>query len=125
MKTGIKFIGGNFDRKMPLMKIAFVGKGGVGKTTLASLFARHLAAQGRSVLALDADINQSLAAAVGEDVCEGALPTTLGAYVDEIKEYLRGTDPRISSSAAMVKTTTPVGARGCCGWWRTTPIWAR
>ena len=40
------------------MKIAFAGKGGSGKTTLSSLFTRHLAAQGLSVVAIDADINQ-------------------------------------------------------------------
>jgi len=31
------------------MKIAFVGKGGSGKTTLAGLLARHLAAAGNTV----------------------------------------------------------------------------
>jgi len=42
------------------MKIAFVGKGGSGKTTLSSLFIRHLAAARVPVLAIDADINQHL-----------------------------------------------------------------
>jgi len=32
------------------MKIAFVGKGGSGKTTLSSLFIRHLAATGAPVI---------------------------------------------------------------------------
>ena len=36
------------------MKIAFAGKGGSGKTTLSSLFARHLAGQGLPVVAIDA-----------------------------------------------------------------------
>ncbi len=43
------------------MKIAFAGKGGSGKTTLSSLFVRHLAGQGLPVVAVDADINQHLA----------------------------------------------------------------
>ncbi|MEN3310071.1 MAG: dehydrogenase maturation factor [Micromonosporaceae bacterium] len=89
------------------MKIAFVGKGGAGKTTLAALFARHLAARGHTVWAIDADINQNLAAALGEDADEAALQPTLGEHLDEIKEYLRGDNPRISSTAAMVKTTPP------------------
>jgi CO dehydrogenase maturation factor len=89
------------------MKIAFVGKGGAGKTTLTALFARHLAAQGATVWAIDADINQNLAAALGEDVDEAALQPTLGEHLADIKEYLRGSNPRISSAAAMVKTTPP------------------
>ncbi|GIH20206.1 ATP-binding protein [Rugosimonospora africana] len=89
------------------MKIAFVGKGGAGKTTLTALFSQRLAAQGRTVLAIDADINQNLAAALGEDADEAVLHPTLGEHLDEIKEYLRGENPRISSAAAMVKTTPP------------------
>jgi CO dehydrogenase maturation factor len=33
--------------------IAFVGKGGSGKTTVAAAFSRHLAASGRRVVAVD------------------------------------------------------------------------
>ena len=49
------------------MRIAFVGKGGSGKTTTAAVFSRYLAAQGRPVVAIDADINQHLAVALGHD----------------------------------------------------------
>ena len=84
------------------MKIAFAGKGGSGKTTLSSLFVRHLAAQARPVVAIDADINQHLAEALG-----AAEPPPLGAHLTEIKDFLRGTNPRISSAATMVKTTPP------------------
>ena len=45
------------------MKLAIVGKGGVGKTTLAAAMARHLAVSGRSVIAVDADPDGNLAAA--------------------------------------------------------------
>ncbi|GAB7047517.1 nucleotide-binding protein [Catenuloplanes indicus] len=89
------------------MKVAFVGKGGSGKTTLAGLFARHLAAAGAPVLALDADINQHLAAALGATDDEAVLLPALGDHLGEIKEYLRGDNPRIESAAAMVKTTPP------------------
>jgi CO dehydrogenase maturation factor len=89
------------------VKIAFVGKGGSGKTTLASLFASHLAAVGRPVLALDADINQHLAAALGADeTLADGLPT-LGDHLPLIKDYLRGANPRIPSADAMIKTTPP------------------
>ena len=36
------------------MRVAFAGQGGSGKTTLSSLFVRHLAAQGWPVVAIDA-----------------------------------------------------------------------
>src|SRR5690242_20650160 len=47
------------------VKVAFVGKGGSGKTTLSSLFIRHLTEAGLPVVAIDADINQHLAVALG------------------------------------------------------------
>ncbi|MGH3342835.1 MAG: ATP-binding protein [Carbonactinosporaceae bacterium] len=89
------------------MKIAFAGKGGSGKTALTSLLARHLAAQGLPVVAIDADINQHLAGALGLDEPEGARLPALGAHLTEIKDYLRGDNPRIRSAASMIKTTPP------------------
>ena len=47
------------------MKIAVVGKGGVGKTTVAGTLARALARQGRAVLAVDADVNPMLGISLG------------------------------------------------------------
>jgi CO dehydrogenase maturation factor len=47
------------------MKLAITGKGGVGKTTLAGLLARAYAAEGRRVLAIDADPDANLASALG------------------------------------------------------------
>lgn len=93
--------------KVRTVKISFVGKGGSGKTTLAALFARHLADTTTSLLAVDADINQHLAAALGASEHEALTLPALGDHLGEIKEYLRGENPRITSAAAMVKTTPP------------------
>jgi len=47
------------------MKLAVSGKGGVGKTTFASLLIRILNARGKHVLAIDADPDANLAGALG------------------------------------------------------------
>jgi CO dehydrogenase maturation factor len=47
------------------MKIAISGKGGVGKTTLAAALSLLMARQGKKVLAVDADPDANLAAALG------------------------------------------------------------
>ncbi|WP_406180195.1 ATP-binding protein [Streptomyces canus] len=88
------------------MRIAFVGKGGSGKTTLSALFSRHLARSGAPVLAVDGDINQHLAEALGHAGDDLGAPP-LGAHVADIKDYLRGANPRIASREAMIKTTPP------------------
>lgn len=92
------------------MKLAVSGKGGVGKTTFASLLIRTLSDQGRRVLAIDADPDANLAAGVGiagadrivpiaemkELVFErtGAQPGSIGGYfklnpqVDDLPDAL-------------------------------------
>lgn len=85
------------------MRVAFVGKGGSGKTTISALFARYVASQRAPVVAVDADINQHLAMVLGLD----DQPEPLGAHLSEIKDLLRGDNPLIPSAASMLKTTPP------------------
>jgi CO dehydrogenase maturation factor len=92
------------------MKLAVSGKGGVGKTTFASLLIRTLSDQGKKVLAIDADPDANLAAGLGiknadrivpiaemkELIFErtGAQPGTIGGYfklnprVDDLPDAL-------------------------------------
>ncbi|GGV52462.1 ATP-binding protein [Streptomyces griseoflavus] len=89
------------------MRIAFVGKGGSGKTTLSALFARHLARSGAPVLAIDGDINQHLAQALAPGEERPRTPPPLGPDLPAVKALLRGTNPRISTPDSMIKTTPP------------------
>jgi len=58
------------------LKIAFAGKGGVGKTLISGTFARLLARDGFRVLAVDADPSMNLAYALGipSDVVSKIIP---------------------------------------------------
>ncbi len=56
------------------MKIAVSGKGGVGKTTFSALLIRMLSDSGKKVLAIDADPDANLAAAIGIDDAERITP---------------------------------------------------
>ena len=89
------------------MKVAFVGKGGSGKTTASSLVSRFLASQSLPVIAIDADINQHLGRTLGMLKEDAAHIPAMGMEIMRIKEYLRGSNTRILSGSAMIKTTPP------------------
>jgi CO dehydrogenase maturation factor len=61
------------------MRVAIAGKGGSGKTTIAATLARLAGRSGATVVALDADSNPNLAAALGlpHERVVGALPAGL------------------------------------------------
>ena len=59
---------------MPMLRIAFVGKGGAGKSTIAGTFARLLARRDRAVLALDSDPMPGLPYSLGVAVDDHPIP---------------------------------------------------
>lgn len=56
------------------MRVAFVGKGGAGKSLIAGTFARLLARAGEPVLAIDSDPMPGLAFSLGIDVTDAGIP---------------------------------------------------
>ncbi|MEX1312553.1 MAG: ArsA-related P-loop ATPase [Desulfotignum sp.] len=76
------------------LKLAFGGKGGVGKTTVTALIARTIAAldKDRSVIAIDADPVANLAAALGIDETKPITPVAeLSDLIAERTGAKRGT----------------------------------
>ncbi len=66
------------------MRVAFVGKGGSGKSSVAGTFARLLSATGDRVLALDSDPMPGLAFSLGVAQNDAGLPD------DAVEEYADG-----------------------------------
>jgi len=71
---------------MTLLRVAFVGKGGVGKSAVAGTFARALARRGDPVLAIDSDPMPGLAFSLGVDVSDAGIPD------DAVREREKGED---------------------------------
>ncbi len=89
------------------MKIAFVGKGGSGKTTLAGSFLAYCENEGKRLLAIDADLNMHLAELLGFLEPSQEKHISHPAAVERIKKYLIGENMRIASPAHFKKTTPP------------------
>ncbi|MGW8319915.1 MAG: ATP-binding protein [Thermodesulfobacteriota bacterium] len=114
------------------MKLAISGKGGVGKTTLTALLAKAFTKRGYRVLAIDADPDANLAAALGfpnpetirpiaemADLIEertGAKPGTVGSVfrlnpkVDDLPEKLSA---EVDGVRLMRMGTVKKGGGGC------------
>jgi CO dehydrogenase maturation factor len=85
------------------MKLAIVGKGGAGKTTLAAALARRLADQRRAVVAVDADPDGNLPAALG--IAADRVPQPIAQMRDLI---LQRTEARDEGAGLMFKLNPQV-----------------
>lgn len=97
------------------MKLAFAGKGGVGKTTITAWMADYLARSGQTVWMVDADTALSLGQASGMD--RSALPEALVLRKDLIEERIRvggGTmlnlNPDVGDLPESLSVAVPLGA---------------
>jgi CO dehydrogenase maturation factor len=89
------------------MKIAFVGKGGSGKTTLSALFAQYISKK-YPVLAIDGDLNMHLGPLLGfRDDLPVEKHISHPAAAKTIKTHLWGRNKRIKTLAHFRKTTPP------------------
>src|SRR6266545_4678759 len=69
-------------------RVAFVGKGGAGKSMIAGTFVRLLAARGEPVLAVDSDPMPGLALSMGIEASDAGIPD------DAVEENPDGEGPR-------------------------------
>lgn len=89
------------------MRIAFVAKGGSGKTTVSSLFIRYALSQGKQVTAIDGDMNQHLSSALGiRDECLNF--KDLGNNKERLREILGSNHAYLANLEQMIEST-PAG----------------
>lgn len=88
------------------MRIAFVGKGGAGKSTFSTLFFLNLVKQNEKVMCFDADLNIHVPKLLGMDFPEKKSLSS-NANTKKIRKHLIGKSKRIQSTDYFYKTTPP------------------
>ncbi|KKK61795.1 hypothetical protein LCGC14_3010760 [marine sediment metagenome] len=88
------------------MKIAVSGKGGVGKTTLVAALAKKYQEAGFTVIAVDADPDANLAAALGADPRDAADVTPIAKLRKRLpRGQAPSRDRRVVSSTSTPRLT--------------------
>ncbi|MDQ3463513.1 MAG: carbon monoxide dehydrogenase, partial [Actinomycetota bacterium] len=89
------------------MRVAFVGKGGAGKSSIAGVFARVLARNGARVLALDSDPMPGLAYSLGVPSRDVGIPAeAVEEYEDDEGRRRYRLRPGLDASAAIEQYST-------------------
>lgn len=90
------------------MRVAFVGKGGSGKTTISSLFAKYLDSLNKEkIMFVDADINvHAPELLTGKKISKEKF-LSIESNSNEIKKYLINKNKKIESFPSFRKTTPP------------------
>ncbi len=88
------------------MKVAFVGKGGSGKSTMTALFLQYLKKSEKNILAIDADINMNLAGLLGVEADHSILLSDPN-NANGIRDFLKGNNTRLQTAANFLPTTPP------------------
>jgi CO dehydrogenase maturation factor len=88
------------------VRIAVIGKGGAGKTLVASTLARLLGRRGRHVLAVDLDPNPGLTFGLGMDQTDAGLPRE-ALDRDDDGGWMTMLAPDLDAIAAVERFSTP------------------
>ncbi len=93
------------------MRVAFVGKGGAGKSSIAGVFARLLARDGTPVLALDSDPMPGLAYSLGVPNRDAGIPSEAVEEFEEEgrKRYRLRTGLDATTAVERYATVSPDG----------------